>query len=128
MGDLAGEKNDNRASPTDALARLQQWYLRHADGEWEHYFGLKIESLETPGWLVDIELTETDLEGAPFQQIGIQRSETDWILCRIHPEAPIFEGRGGPHNLCEIIEIFLTWDASFEGDEECDASSDSPNR
>ena len=38
---------------------LQQWYQKNCDGEWEHLYGIEIETLDNPGWHVKIDLEET---------------------------------------------------------------------
>ena len=36
------------------LEALQHWYESQCDGDWEHEFGVKIGTLDNPGWMVDI--------------------------------------------------------------------------
>lgn len=91
----------------DALGLLQQWYLSQCDGDWEHSWGVKISTLDNPGWSVDINLDETELESRVFNAINKERGEDDWIVCRVKEK--VFEGRGGPLNLEEIINVFLRW-------------------
>ena len=31
--------------------RLQKWYKSQCNGDWEHSFGIKIETLDNPGWI-----------------------------------------------------------------------------
>jgi len=31
------------------LQFLQEWYLEQCNGDWEHEFGIKIETLDNPG-------------------------------------------------------------------------------
>ena len=47
--------------------------------------------------MVDIELTNTYLENRNFENINIERSESDWIYCSISDN--IFHGNGGSKNL-----------------------------
>ena len=42
------------------LERLQRWYLYRCDGDWEHSFGITIETLDNPGWMVTIDLQDTE--------------------------------------------------------------------
>ncbi|MFT5930929.1 MAG: hypothetical protein ACI93G_000001, partial [Hyphomonas sp.] len=41
---------------------MPRWYQSQCDGDWEHSFGLKIESLDNPGWSVHVDLEGTSLE------------------------------------------------------------------
>ena len=91
----------------DVFKWLQEWYLQNCNGDWEHSYGVKIGTLDNPGWYVDIDLTDTDLAGEKFKPIALERSENDWIHC--HVEHNIFKGYGGTLNLEEIIEIFRNW-------------------
>lgn len=47
-------------STSSTLERLADWYLRHCDGDWEHGFGFKIETIDNPGIALKV-----NLEGAP---------------------------------------------------------------
>jgi hypothetical protein len=95
------------------LARLEAWYQSQCDGDWEHCFGLKIETLDNPGWKVVIELDDTELEDAPFAEVKrnevAQRYEDDpnWLWCR--KQGSKFDAIGGPKQLGAIIEVFLSW-------------------
>ncbi len=40
---------------------LENWYSSQCDGSWEHFYGIKIETLDNPGWAVEIDLCETEL-------------------------------------------------------------------
>ena len=94
---------------TDTLTWLQKWYASQCDEDWEHTYEVRVGNIDNPGWRVSIDLAETDLEERPFDPVRVERSEHDWILCRV--EALKFEGRGGPHNLKEILETFRCWAA-----------------
>ena len=77
----------------NTLERLQKWYASQCDGDWEHYHGISIGNLDNPGWMVTIDLDETELENKKFDEIRIDRSEMDWLICRIQENK--FEGRAG---------------------------------
>src|SRR3954469_18783567 len=47
---------------SDVLDQLQRWYAQHCNGEWEHSYGISIQTLDNPGWRVKIDLHQTDLE------------------------------------------------------------------
>ena len=93
---------------TDLLQRIQTWYLAQCNGDWEHSYGVKLETLDNPGWLLHIDLRETELESRIFTPINIQRNEeNDWFQCRI--ESNQFYAACGPLNLSEILSCFLDW-------------------
>lgn len=38
----------------DVFQWLQEWYIQNCDGDWEHCYGIKIGTLDNPGWSIDI--------------------------------------------------------------------------
>ena len=49
----------------NVLTDLQEWFASNCDGDWEHDFGIRIETMSDPGWMVTIDLEETNLEEMP---------------------------------------------------------------
>ncbi len=91
----------------DPLFKLQQWYRAQCDGDWEHDYGIKIDTLDNPGWQLEIELAGTNLDGRTFDMQQIEVTEDDWVHYRV--ENNKFVAYGGPLNLGEMISHFLTW-------------------
>jgi hypothetical protein len=97
------------------LERLQAWYADHCNGLWEHSYGIKIDTLDNPGWTVEVDLNETDLEGHQFEKSFTERSEDDWFFAE--REEMKFKVACGPRNLDEALAIFCDWaERSREGD------------
>jgi Immunity protein 53 len=46
----------------DLLEALEQWYLPQCEGDGEHMWGVKIDTLDNPGRTIAVDL-QTDLEG-----------------------------------------------------------------
>ena len=94
-----------------------QWYTSQCDGDWEHSFGIKIGTLDNPGWSLTINLSGTSLENAPFEDVAFGSMATDapplasWHTCRVRGRN--FEGYGGPFDLETIISTFRQW-AEFQ--------------
>ncbi|WP_369943675.1 immunity 53 family protein [Xanthomonas medicagonis] len=97
----------------DSIALLQQWYLQQCNGDWEHSWGVRIETLDNPGWKLEINLTGTSLEGRHFTPVHyglFEQAETsgnEWISCKV--EHNRFSAAGGPLKLDEIVDVFLRW-------------------
>lgn len=95
------------------LARLQDWYTKQCNGDWEHTWGIRIESCDNPGWWVRINLAGTRLQGRQFVEIaeGVdsQRHPTEpcWLDCLV--EDAVWHGAGDETKLERILETFLAW-------------------
>lgn len=92
----------------DELRRLQDWYQAECNGDWEHTYGISLETIDNPGWRLSIDIVETALKDKPFADVTFQgEAEDDWYRCRT--TAAAFEGVCGPAHLSTIIEIFNNW-------------------
>ena len=88
------------------LTLLQNWYATQCNGDWEHSYGIEITTLDNPGWSLQIQLYETELQDVELAEIQLDRSEQDWLFCSLNPEKTIFHAACGPHNLVEVLQIF----------------------
>ncbi|MED1785455.1 immunity 53 family protein [Brevibacillus fortis] len=87
---------------------LENYYSSNCDGDWEHGYGITICTIDNPGWSIKVNLRETPLENKrPFQKYVVERTENDWVHCRLKDGC--FEAFGGPKNLNEILEFFKQW-------------------
>ena len=91
----------------DILLWLQEWYHKQCDGDWEHMYGAKIYNVDNPGWAVEVDLHETDLEEKVFDRIQYDKGDEDWLLCFV--ENGVFQGNGDSLKLFRILEIFENW-------------------
>ena len=100
----------------DNLAWLMRWYLAECNGDWEHSFGVKIDTLDNPGWSLKIDLRETDLQGRPFKRVkhgepahdlDDWRSLGSWWVADVKSDS--FEASCGPLDLQEVIQLFRNW-------------------
>jgi hypothetical protein len=89
------------------LEWLEKWYQSNCDSAWEHVYGIKIETIDNPGWLIEINLADTSLEGKVFNDIIIDNGENDWITCRV--DKNIYEGFGDPFKFEKILKVFKEW-------------------
>ncbi|WP_353573111.1 immunity 53 family protein [Candidatus Albibeggiatoa sp. nov. BB20] len=89
---------------TDYFNMLNQWYESQCDGEWEHTYGIIIETLDNPGWRVCIDMQ--DLEGciAKFTPI-VKEEQNGWVSINI--QNGVFIGAGDPNKLEFIIKTFI---------------------
>jgi hypothetical protein len=86
---------------------LQKWYQLQCDGDWEHGYGIKIETVDNPGWYVIINLIGTECEGHFFSPVQLEIDEMNWHFCLLRNNA--FEASCGPCNLNKVLQIFRNW-------------------
>lgn len=91
----------------DNLVWLDQFFAGLCDGEWESEYGLTIESVNNPGWMVRVDLDGTGLNPATFRAVTEQRDERNWVECKV--QDGVWLGGGGLGNLDELVGIFRAW-------------------
>ena len=96
------------------LEGIQRWYESQCDGDWEHEFGVRIETLDNPGWSVEIDLAGTPLADRPFAPIEDMAPPREWLSCRVSEGR--FRGAGGPPMLGRILRAFLEWARRAQGE------------
>src|SRR3954465_13941454 len=100
----------------DLIAALQEGFASQCDGEWEHQYGVKIETCDNPGWLVKIDLVGTPLQSRPFapltENVGPNcfQEAPRWLSCQV--ENGVWAGAGDETKLPIILKTFLEWAAS----------------
>lgn len=87
-----------------AIDWLQEFYKSNCNGDWEHTYGIRIDTLDNPGWCIEADLSET-----PYSDIEIKRTmedngNGDWMSYKI--EKSKFEGFGDPSKLEALIWKF----------------------
>lgn len=91
----------------DNLSWLDNFFANLCDGEWESEYGLTIESVNNPGWMVRIDLDGTGLNPSSFRPVTDQRNERNWVECKV--QDGVWLGGGGLGNLDEVLSIFRAW-------------------
>jgi len=90
-----------------SLSELERWYASQCNGDWEHSYGVKIDTLDNPGWRVQIDLHGTDRQDAELERVKIARTDADWITYWV--EKKQFNIACGATNLTEAVQIFIRW-------------------
>ena len=82
------------------------WYLRQCDGEWEHGFGIRLETLDNPGWSLRISTLRTDTELSDRAAVEVNlEDEINWMVYRV--EEGDYVAHGGPNMLAKMIQTFF---------------------
>ena len=98
------------------LEEIQRWYDAQCDEDWEHEFGVRIATLDNPGWTLEIDLEETPLDGREFPSIKDMAPERDWLFWEVSEGK--FRGSCGPLMLGRMLRAFLDWAHREQGQPE----------
>lgn len=97
---------------TSSLEQLQGWFASECNDDWEHSYGIHIETLDNPGWLIRIDLWETQLaQRGPFEKRW-SRSDNDWAHIKVTDA--IFEASCSAGNLQRMIDEFLFFSRNMQ--------------
>lgn len=83
---------------------LENWYSNQCNGNWEHDFGVKINTLDNPGWEITIDLTDTEIILVDEEWKIYQKNDQDWYGYKICDN--VFNAAGDPKKLNFIISLF----------------------
>ncbi|MBP5432611.1 immunity 53 family protein [Ruminococcus sp.] len=86
---------------------LEEWFGSLCDGDWEHFYGIKINTLDNPGWSVKIDIAETCYQDKVPVSVDIDNGDDDWIKCYFKDNQ--FIGVGDASKLEMIISVFRKW-------------------
>jgi hypothetical protein len=78
--------------------------LSQCNGDWEHGQGIRIYTIDNPGWGVSINMKDSTARGATMQPYVCDRGDGDWVVCEVKDE--VFMGHGDPGKLAFILETF----------------------
>lgn len=94
----------HRRQPS-VLLKLQEWFQAECNGDWEHSFGFKLETLDNPGWAFEADFEETRWAGTEIPRCRLVRSEADWVQYEVVDNK--YMAAGGVANLEEMLETFF---------------------
>ncbi len=91
---------------------LLKWYKNQCDIHTRIVDMIKIDTIDNPGWALEINLQNTLLKDQIFKKVKIDRTEDNWIFCCFRNY--IFEAACGSLNLIECLANFREWATSFQ--------------
>jgi hypothetical protein len=87
----------------DILTWLNNWYISNCDGDWEHQYGVHVDTLDNPGWWLKVDILDTPHEGKMLK-VKVLNTSTDWYT--INCDGEKFEAWGDPTKLPTLITMF----------------------
>jgi len=91
----------------EILKWIETWYNDQCNGDWEHSFGIKIETIDNPGWLIEIDLTETDYADLKLDYVFIESDINNWHGRKV--ENAVYKAFGDPSKLEFLLLEFKKW-------------------
>jgi len=85
------------------LKLIQNWYVSKCDGEWEHQYGLTLETVDNPGWRIEID----GESGKKPIKINVDRDDGDWFF--VNAAENKLKGSCGAENLEELLDHVAKW-------------------
>ncbi len=86
------------------LKWLSDWYRTNCDGNWEHNYGISIETIDNPGWSITIDIEETIFKINPVPWVLVENSVDDWYGYKCMNGK--FEASGDPSKMVFLISLF----------------------
>jgi hypothetical protein len=82
---------------------LNNWYTSNCNGDWEHTYGIRIVTLDNPGWSFKADIIDTVHEGKTLaiKELG---KDDDWYTA--HCDGDLFEAFGDTTKLGLLITLF----------------------
>jgi hypothetical protein len=89
------------------LAALVHWYESQCDGDWEHEYGVRLASLDNPGWTLEVDLLETAVEGRTMPKRRTDDDRGRWLIA--WSDGEVFRASCDPASLEEMLLLFETF-------------------
>jgi len=91
----------------DIVQWIENWFLSQCNGDWEHSEGIRIETLDNPGWHIRINLEGTNLQEIEYNSGLIEKNENDWYCITV--KDGIYEANGDPNKLNYLLNNFMNF-------------------
>jgi len=90
---------------TTIIRRICEWYASQCNDVWEHHYGIKIETIDNPGWSVEVDLAGTSLEYETIKRTSAEEGGDRWYYVEIKDCK--FQGACDPTYLEHVLNIFV---------------------
>jgi len=86
------------------LKWLCNWYQLKCNDDWEHNYGVMIETIDNPGWNITIDIDVSKNEIQPISWTFVEISADDWYGYKLFDGK--FEASGDPSKLEFLFLLF----------------------
>lgn len=102
----------------EAVAWLSAFYSGHCDDAWEHQYGVTIQTIDNPGWTIEVDLTGTEFAASEFVSIdnGTDVESADWYV--VFGRDGKLRGAGSPDRLGTLLVLLVEAMQSVERERE----------
>ncbi|MFH9548726.1 Imm53 family immunity protein [Streptomyces sp. NPDC051445] len=104
MSPKTGKSLSGALEENQGLHFIQSWYESNCDGDWEHEFGIRMATTDNPGWHIEIDVSETNLEGVLVERVRRETSNGGWVIA--WSDGKVFQAACSPLLLGEVDEFF----------------------
>ncbi|PJK07714.1 rhodanese-related sulfurtransferase [Lysobacteraceae bacterium NML95-0200] len=95
----------NREINRNFIKELQDWYIEQCNDDWEHSYGVRIDTLDNPGWDISIDLNDTRWSDIEISLNRFDDSDLNWYQYQV--AGGKYLACGGPFLLEKLIQIFF---------------------
>ena len=92
------------------FATLIEWYVAQCDGRREHDYGVRLGTLDNPGWLLTVDLIHSDLQGQDMPELNEGCNPEGhpvsprWLHASVR--ANVFRAACDPTQVARLFQIF----------------------
>lgn len=88
----------------EILDWIQNWFKNNCDGDWEHGEAIQINTLDNPGWEVEVDISNTSIANIDIKWILNENGPQDWYGVKI--ENKKFSAAGDAGKLTFLLGLF----------------------
>ncbi|MFI5589994.1 Imm53 family immunity protein [Amycolatopsis sp. NPDC051758] len=89
---------------TEEILWLSEWFSSQCDGDWEHEFGVRLETLDNPGWRLLVDIVGTGVEGRVLPRSKVDLGAGRWLWTSADGKS--YEGSCDVRSLRELVAAF----------------------
>jgi Immunity protein 53 len=91
---------------TEQLHLLESWYSKQCNGDWEHQYGISIQTVDNPRWHAKIDLVDTPLTNKKCDFSERMEGEQNYQRAS---DGFVFSGFATPKALQKFLQKFHAW-------------------